>query len=184
MSAPMPRARCAVSSIMPWLRPTRLRIRVTGTPISRMLSRLRIGGASGFRGRAYRSLGGSFSGGVAGADRLAENLRAWCLPAGRAQTYHPVTPLLMSILTMSMTTPYSSRGRLISMCFGNGDVVVGLSNWSSGHRSGFAVWIEDQLPGESGDSSRLNQMVRLSRSSPAAVLADEVEDVDRRCPRR
>src|SRR5205085_1487212 len=31
-----------------------------------------------------------------------------------------VTPLLISILTTSMTTAYSSRGRLISMCLGNG----------------------------------------------------------------
>ena len=43
MSAPMERVRRTVSSIMPWLRPTRQRIRVTGTAISRMLRKVRAG---------------------------------------------------------------------------------------------------------------------------------------------
>src|SRR5436190_18086992 len=43
MSAPTPRVRRAESSSSPWLTPIRHKIRVTGTPMSRTLSRLRIG---------------------------------------------------------------------------------------------------------------------------------------------
>src|SRR5262249_48328933 len=47
--------------------------------------------------------------------------RCRTVPSGCSRTnLSGVTPLLISILTISITTAYSSRGRLISMCFGKG----------------------------------------------------------------
>ena len=42
MSAPMPRVRIVVSSTKPRLSPTSVSMRVTGTPISRMLNKERL----------------------------------------------------------------------------------------------------------------------------------------------
>ncbi len=43
MSAPMPRVRTVVSSTKPRLSPTSVSMRVTGTPISKMLKMVRVG---------------------------------------------------------------------------------------------------------------------------------------------
>ena len=121
-SAPMPRVRRCGILQHAVAQPTRHRIRVTGTPISRMLNRLRIGLCFNFRdqlaGHFFLFLDGVGRWQRAGVGRCPSTA---VVPSGCSSTnLSSVTPLLMSIFTMSITTPYSSRGRLISMCLGNG----------------------------------------------------------------
>src|SRR5207302_7619694 len=63
------------------------------------------------------------AGGAGGVGGVAGACPTTCkvVPSGWSSTnFSGPTPLLMSIFTISTTTAYSSRGRLISMCLGKG----------------------------------------------------------------
>ena len=94
-----------------------------------------------------------------------------------------MTPLLMSILTMSITTAYSSRGPVDFDVLGKRHVVVGLPIGVSRIGEDVAGGIEDHLAGQL-QIQRSNQMVRIKLQLPVAVLAGRRAGCRRRCPRR